>query len=373
MSNLKRLAIVLVVLGIVALASASFKGSEVLNRAIIIGLGVDGTEEDIVVTAEVVSPGNGSEQVGTFSKTVTATGNSIAQAIEQVAEQTGKEASLGQCLILILGEDFYTSQDSSDIIDYFMKSDSFRESAIVCCCKGSANDVLNKGEALSQSVSLSLVTMLLDQAEKVGIPTNNLLKYARSQRELAQTGFLNCVQFVPSENKDSANPDKEQGYFLYRTAAVFRNNKYVCSLTEQEVKGFALFQNDVVGENFISNASGKRLTLNVNNKSVDNKYKDNAISIKITLSVNLARTDSADESGAFSYKEKHDIPDESLRDATDQATELAQAFLNKQSENNFDLINLHETIRQQKGTTKELCETETKDIEVKLEIKTEIQ
>ena len=131
MSNLKRLAIVLVVLGIIALASASFTGSEVLNRAIIIGLGVDGTEDEVIVTAEVVSPGNGSEQVGTFSKTVTATGNSIAQAIEQVAEKTGKEASLGQCLILILGEDFYTTQDSSDIIDYFMNSDSFRESAIV--------------------------------------------------------------------------------------------------------------------------------------------------------------------------------------------------------------------------------------------------
>lgn len=373
MSNFKRLAIVLIVLGIVALASASFKGSEVLNRAIIIGLGVDGTEDEVIVTAEVVSPGNGSEQVGTFSKTVTASGDSIAEAIEQVAEKTGKEASLGQCLILILGEDFYTTQDSTDIIDYFIKSDSFRESAIVCCCAGSAKDVLNKGDALSQSVSLTLVTMLLDQAEKVGIPTNNLLKYARSQNELTQTGFLNCVQFVPSANKDSENPDKEQGYFLYRTAAVFRNNKYVCSLTEQEVKGFALFQDDIAGDNFVSVASGERLTLNVNSKSVDNSYKDNVISIKITLSVNLARTDSADESGAFSYKEKHDIPSDSLQDTTNQATELAKAFLDKQSANNFDLINLHETIRRQTGTTKELLDMETKDIEVKFDIKTEIQ
>lgn len=373
MSNLKRLAIILVVLGIVALASASFKGSEVLNRAIIIGLGVDGAEDEVAVTAEVVSPGNGSEQVGTFSKTVAATGKSIAEAIEQVAEKTGKEASLGQCLILILGEEFYTTQNSSDIIDYFMKSDSFRESAIVCCCKGSARDILNKGEALSQSVSLSLVTMLLDQAEKIGVPTNNLLKYARSQKELSQTGFLNCVQFVPSENKDSANPDKEQGYFVYRTAVVFRNNRFVCNLNEMEVKGFALFQDDVAGDNFVSSASGERLTINVNSKSVDKEYKDNVMSISITISVNLARTDSADESGAFSYKEKHDIPKESLEDTTEQATELAKAFLAKQSENNFDLINLHESIRQQKGTTKELCEMETKDIEVKLDIKTEIQ
>lgn len=371
MNNLKRLAVILIVLGVLALASTSFKGSQVLNRAIIIGLGVDGTETEVVVTAEVVSPGNGSEQVGTFSKTVTASGSSIAQAIDQVAEKTGKEASLGQCLILILGEDFYTTQNASDIIDYFMTSDSFRESAIVCCCKGSAQSLLNKGEALSQSVSLALVTMLLDQAEKVGIPTNNLLKYARSQKELAQTGFLNCVQFVPSQNTDSQNPDKEQGYFTYRTAVVFRSNKYVCDLTEEQVKGFALFQDDVAGDNFVSQASGERLTLNINNKNVDNKYKDDVITIDITLSVNLARTDSADESGAFSYKEKHNIPQESLQDATDQATALAQAFLDKQIADNFDLINLHETIRQQTGTTKELTELQTKDITVKFTVKTE--
>ena len=106
---------------------------------------------------------------------------------------------------------------------------------------------------------------------------------------------------------------------------------------------------------------------------MDSEYNDDVISISITLSVNLARTDSADESGAFSYKEKHDIPSESLQDTTNQATELAKAFLNKQSENDFDLINLHEAIRQQKGTSKELCAMETKDIEVKLDIKTEIQ
>lgn len=371
MNNLKRLAIILIVLGVIALASTSFKGSQVLNRSVIIGLGVDGTEEEITVTAEVISPGNGSEQVGTFSKTVTASGNSIAQAVEQVAEKTGKEASLGQCLILILGEDFYTSQNSADVIDYFVKSDSFRESAIVCCCEGSAKDLVNKSEALSQSVSLALVSMLLDQAEKIGIPTNNLLKFARSQQELAKTGFLNCVRFVPSQNADSENPDKKQGFFTYRTAAVFRSNSYVCSLSEDQVRGFALFQADVAGENFVSEADGERLTLNVNNKNVDSKYKDGVIQIDVTLNVNLARTDSADESGAFSYKEKQDIPQKTLQDANEQAVALAKAFLDKQEQDNFDLINLHETIRRKTGTTKELCEKPTKDITVKFSVKTE--
>ncbi|MCM1360179.1 MAG: hypothetical protein NC183_06675, partial [Corallococcus sp.] len=103
MSNMKRLAIILIVLGAVALVASSFKGSQVLQRAIIIGLGIDETEDGVSVTAEVISPGNGTEQIGTYSKTVSAQGKSVAEAIKEIAEKTGKEASLGQCLLLILG------------------------------------------------------------------------------------------------------------------------------------------------------------------------------------------------------------------------------------------------------------------------------
>ena len=96
MSNIKRVAIFLAVVAVAIIIGLSFKGSNILDRAIILGLGIDGTDSEITLTAEVVSPGNGTEQVGTFSKTVTVNGRTIAEAIQNVAEYTGKEASLGQ-------------------------------------------------------------------------------------------------------------------------------------------------------------------------------------------------------------------------------------------------------------------------------------
>lgn len=371
MSNIKRLAIVLVVLCAVALVASSFKGSEVLQRAIIIGLGIDDADEGVSVTAEVVSPGNGTEQIGTYSKTVTAEGRSVAEAIKKIAEKTGKEASLGQCLLLILGEDYFTNKHFDDTITYFIRSDSFRESALVCCSQGKAADLMNKGEALSQSVSLSLVTKLLDQAEKVGIATNNLLKFARSQGELEKTGFLNYVKFVPSANKDTQDPDKPQGFFVYQELAIFRDYRYVCMLNEKEARGFALLQEDVVGESMVTNVTSELLTLNINKKKIDNELKDNSITISVKLYANLARTDSADESGAFSYKEKINIPQEALDDVRSQSQELVELFLKKQAGYNFDIVNLHETFRQKKGSSKELDELETKDIEVKLKLSVE--
>lgn len=371
MSNIKRLAIIVLIVCCVVLVASSFMGSEVSQRSIIVGLGVDIAEKGVKVTAEVISPGNGGEQIGTFSKTVTAQGDSVAQAIKGVAEKTGKEASLGQCLLLILGEEYFSTVRFDDVIEYFIKSDSFRESAIVCCCQGSAEDLMNKGDALTQSVSLSLVNMMLDQAEKIGIASNNLLKFARSQTELHKTGFLNYVKFTPSQNKDSQNPDQEQGFFVYREAIVFRDYTFLYHLTEQEARGFYLFEQEPMGENFVSNATGETLTLNVNDKNVSGKLQDGTIALSIKLSLNLARTDSADESGAFSYKEKTFIPDEVLQDAKKQAYELAENFLRKQQEYNFDLIDLHETIRQKEGTSKQLAELPTKEIPVTLEVSVE--
>lgn len=371
MSNIKRLAIILAVVGFAALVSASFTGSEVSQRSIIVGLGIDGAEGKILATAEVISPGNGGEQVGTFSKTVTARGNSIAQAIKNIAEKTGKEASLGQCLLLVLGQEYFSSVKFDDVIEYFIKSDSFRESAVVCCCEGSAENLLNKGDALTQSVSLSLVNAMLDQAEKIGVSTGNLLKFARSQAELHKSGFLNYVKFTPSQNSDSQNPDEEQGYFVYKQAVVFRDYEYLCRLNEDEAKGFYLFEQSAVGESFVSDATEHKLTLNVNDKSVSHKLQDGVIELSVKLSLNLARTDSADESGAFSYKEKNFIPDEALQDAKQQAYKLAQAFLDKQREYDFDLIDLHETIRQKQGSSDYLSALPTGDIPVTLKIDAE--
>ena len=368
MSNLKRIGVVIVALAFFALVMASFRGNEILERAIIIGIGIDKSEDGLILTAEVVSPGNGQEQVGTFSKTVTVSGPTVGEAIRKVAEKTGKEASLGQCVVLVLGQEFYQTVDFSDVIDYFVNHHSFKESAVICCCEGKAVDLFNKSNALSQSVSLSVASMLLDEAKKVGVATNKLLQYTRSQQELDKTGFLNKIKFVPSENKDSNDPDKTQGYFTYRELAVFRQNTFVCDLSEDEVKGMSLFLKDTEGENFISDESGLTLTIQVNNKDVKQELKNDEISIDITLSVRLARTDSDEVTGAITAKKDKEIDPKVIEDVRQQATSLAELFVNKQAEYNFDLLKFHEMVRQKEGSSKELAEKPTSDFTVKLKI-----
>lgn len=368
MSNIKRIIVVVVIIVAVLLISSSFVGSNIMDRAIIIGLGVDACEEGVRLTAEVVSPGSSGEKVGTFSKTVSASAQSVGQAIQRIAELTGKEASLGRCLILILGQELYETQDFSDVIDYFINSDSFKESSAIACCQGSAEQIINKGSVLMQSVSLAVTALIQDQANKTAIVTNNVLEYALSQRDMLKTGFINKVKYVQSDNSDPQNPDKDQGYFALDEIAVFRQNKLACMLDREEMRGFSLFEDSVLGDTFSSEASGKLLTLNINSKKVDKKLKDGEITVKIKLFAKLARNDSADIEGIFIAQDAKEIPKETIADVTEQVRVLAQALLDKQTEYNFDVLGLHELYRQSFGTSKELENKPMDEFKVNLEV-----
>ena len=370
MSNLKRVGIFLAIAAVLIVVSVSYAGNDIMKRAIVLGIGVDlGEDGSIVVTAEVVSPGNGSEQVGTYSKTVTSSGKTIAEALQDIALKAGKETSLGQCVLLMYGEDFIKT-DFSSTAEYFIRSDSFKESAIVCCCKGRAQDMLNNGDALSQSVSIALADKLKGLSKNVAIPVCDLLTYSRSQHELYRTGFLNLVEFVPSPNESADKPDQTQGYFVCNKVAVLRANKLVTVLSVNESKGFAILNGDVAGNVFATtDDNGLTYTLRANTKDVSMDLKDGVISMSVEIQVKLARTDSFGAGDQFSAKTEPEIPETMLQQVKDEATQLATLFLNKQVEYDFDILNIHEAFRQKFGTTPQVVDLAMSQIPVKLEVK----
>lgn len=371
MSGLRRVAVVLLIAAAVIVWGASFEVAEVQRRAIVLGLGIDLDENDgstYVLTAEVVSPGNGGEQVGIFSKTVTSGGKSVGEAIAELGEKTGKQPSLGQCGVLVLGRSLFAGKDFSDVLEYFVKSDSFKENAIVCCTDNAA-ELMNKSEALSQSVSLALAEALNENSKKVAIPSNTLLKYARSQAELTKTGFLNLVRFVPSDNVDPDAPDKETGYFFYDRMAIFRANKLVCELSDDEINGFAALTESVVGDTVTVVDDGKTYAVRVNAKSVDYKLTDGVCEVTISLQVKLGRADSSDVGGVFAAQTDKQISDEMLEAMRKQIAESVALFVRRQSEDDFDLVELHDLLRRRDGSSEELNAMPTADIPVQVTVK----
>lgn len=370
MYNIKRIGVIILVVVVIGLVAGSFAGEDIMGRAIIIGLGVDGSDEGVRVTAEIVSPASSGEQIGTFSKTISANGKSIAAAVTRIAELTGKEASLGRCLVILFGQDYYENNDLSNDINYLIKSDSFKESSAICCVEGSAEDLFNNGAAMSQGVSLVLGEMFNSQAKQTAIVTNSLLDYTLSQRSMIKTGFLNQIRFVPSDNKNTEEPDKPQGYFDLRNVAIFADNKYLCMLTDDEIRGFGLLSKDVIGSSFVSNTADMQYTVTVNSKDIKlNLQQDNTVKCEISLQGKAVRTDSGEVESLLVAQNKKELPQEVIDDIVRQATDQINAILDKQREYNFDIVNLHETFRRRNGSSKELDVLPTADIGVEVAVK----
>ncbi len=370
MYNIKRISIFIFAVVAIALVAGSFMGEDIISRAIIIGIGIDGSDEGVRLTAEIVSPASSGEQIGTFSKTISANGKSIATAISRIAELTGKEASLGRCLVIIFGQEYYENKDLSDDIDYLISSDSFKESSTICCVEGSAEDFLNNSAAMSQGVSLALSTMFTSQARQTALATNTLLDFTLSQRGLLKTGFMNQVKFVSSDNVNTQEPDKSQGYFDLRNIAIFGDNKYMCMLTDEEIRGFALLNNDVTGSSFVTDVDGKQLTVTINSKDIKfDLQQGNVIKCEINLQGREAHTDSGEVEGQFVAQNKKELPQAAIDDIIAQATAQINSLLDKQRQYNFDIVNLHETIRRRDGTSEQLNNLPTADIDVEAVVK----
>lgn len=369
MTKIRNLMVTTVVAVLVIVVSGSFVGSEILDRAIILGVAIDDAPNGkIMLTCEVVSPSN-NEQVGAFSKIVTVTGEGVADCIRQVALLTGKEASLGQCVLLVLGQDLCQSSKVQSVMDYFVQSNSFKESANVCCCVGSAKQLMQRGQALAQSVSIALESNLLSQAKSVGVATNNLLKFALSQRELHQTGFLNQISFVSTTNQDQAEPDKPQGYFTYEQTVVFKNYHYVCTLNAHQTLGFGLLKKEVSGNTYQCKGEKGFVSVVVGKKSVSSSLDGNQVTLTLKLYVKTAHADSSTESGALVAKDTRHVTSEQLQQIKQQATASVTDFLQAQMLYDFDLVDFHEMSRQKQGTSLTLSNTPTSFYNVTLTVK----
>ena len=139
-------------------------------------------------------------------------------------------------------------------------------------------------------------------------------------------------------------------------------------LDREEMRGFSLFEDSVLGDTFSSKASGKLLTLNINSKKVNKKLKDDEITVTIKLYAKLARNDSADIEGVFIAQDEKEIPKETITDITEQARVLAQALLDKQTEYNFDVLGLHDLYRQKFGSSRQLDDKPMEEFKVNLEV-----
>ena len=250
-----KIVFMVVVAFFVAWIATSYTKSEIADRAIVLGLGIDVEQSNFVVTAEVISPNEGSDSgsASATSKLLTGTGKTLPLAIQDIFQTSGKNPSLGQTGIVLLG-DGTKGHELKHILSYFILSDAFKDGVTLAMCEGSAKKIFESTSPVDSMVSFALQTIIQKSGKKTNSTSNVLQNFVENQTRHSKTSFLSQVSFVNDGNdkvNKSQDSQKKTGVYDCSKIAVFKDGYYADLLDKDETRGFVMLNTSKTYDSFV--------------------------------------------------------------------------------------------------------------------------
>ena len=249
---------------------------QIQTRLLITAIGIDVTEEgEVEFSGIAVLPSTG-DTAQVKSVTVTNTAPSLAECIENISEQYGKQSELGLCGLVVLGD----STDNVDILPHleFLLSSAYISPGayLIHTTSSKAVDLLEFASSQNPSTAEILSSVVEFNDKTARIATRTLLEFLSESHSISRSSVLPSVK--ASEQKKSNNGEssgggeskqsggdsdsKRSAVSSLNTAVIYKNGRKTGELTDAQTLGFNLATNEadkglIVLENF--SASGFNL------------------------------------------------------------------------------------------------------------------
>ncbi len=341
MNTIKKVSLIILGGLLLVLVSASFKGTNINDRAIVLGIGIDFLPDNgYGVSCEVLSAdGSGDGAKQPKGNVFYAEGQSLGEALQNVYRKTGKEVSLGQCTLVVFGESAFFA-NVSECVMFFGYSDAFKESSAICVCQGSAKNLLSQSTLMGSSVTVTLAQTFQQAMQNSGVPSNNLLQFLRSQTELSRSGYVNYVT--------TETADENKTVFVVDSLVVFKNGNFV-TIADKTVTDAVSYVNKNVKNHVLTvknDTPTQKVPSVVSVGAVSTGYKTkpnnehNRLLMQVKLDVRQLRTDSANSFGILGAKTFTTLPQNVLDSITQQVTEKLQTVVNFMQQYNVDVADV---------------------------------
>jgi len=232
MKTLKRItALSLILAALACFTSCSADDTELRNRLIIEGIGVDSDDGTYTLTVQALNTAqsqstdnpSSSEAVSVY----TVTGSSVADALGNIRALTGKVPLYSQNRIIVLG-DSVAQNDLFSELDFFVREYASRMNVLVAVSETKAADILDL-DSDSGSIGAKTVQEIIEQGQLYsGAPESQVYRLMNAFADPSSGEWLPLLGV--QENVKEGDP----GVAL-RGACVLRNGRKVCTLTPNEV------------------------------------------------------------------------------------------------------------------------------------------
>lgn len=193
----KIFAIALIVIAC-AVTSGLIVSQPILNKGIVVGMGVDKTDDgEIEVTVQIAVAGESSAP-GAPNRyaVVSGKGSSLIDAMEHIARITAYKPAYFHCHILLLGEKLVTEGAREVVIQLFAE-DSVMDDVAVMAVAGSAKETLERSVSVQGASSVYLQQLNKINTSTGGHPTSTLKSLSTQFLTAGYTPYLPWVEAVP--------------------------------------------------------------------------------------------------------------------------------------------------------------------------------
>ena len=219
--------------------------TDLSDRAIVQGVGVDWADGEYVVIMQVFSPeGSGGQTIvdpaNENAKIITCRGATVAQAVAESARDQAKEFYLGHNRIVILGGGTW-ERPLEETLSYFGNSPDARLDVTLLTTPGKASDILDVG--ISQTILPAMsIENTVRNAQRSGLSAEVLLVDAVQALTREYRGaVIPVIQPVEKENSE----DRDMKAVELTGIALFSRSRQEGVLEGAAARGFLFLRDEI--------------------------------------------------------------------------------------------------------------------------------
>ena len=194
----KRIAAILLIVLSCAVLSGWIVSQPILNKGIVIGMGIDQTEQGrIEVTIQIAVAGESSAP-GAPNRYAVISGDAptLIGAMEKISRILAYKPAYFHCHVLVLGERLVT-EGVREVVTELFAEDSVMDDVAIMAVKGTAKETLERSVSVQGAASVYLQQLNKINSTTGGHPTTTLKSFATEFETKGYTPYLPWVEAVP--------------------------------------------------------------------------------------------------------------------------------------------------------------------------------
>lgn len=218
------------------------------DRAIVVGLAIDGDEEGFTVAAQILVPSDDDSKSSGYIISE-ARSETLSGALTKISEQSNLIVAMSHCNLVILGKGVIDG-NAYGALDYLVRNAYLSENALLLASEGSAADILSSKTAYSETSSFYIQRALMEFGYYNDRTVRTVKDFLVSHFSYNSGNWLPIVTRREAQSEqnpgdsgggtDSPSGSGERQYvFDFSRTAVFRDGSYVFTLDERGTAGLA--------------------------------------------------------------------------------------------------------------------------------------